>query len=1116
MSSTLLSTNDPYLLSPSTAQSVKAESSPSPDLLPASVRQYQFYPQHRPHQSVFRFNNLPNMPSISHWGQPSSSRSNPGSISLQHAMPFSDEYDDISEVADGLNGLGQSSSASEERPIRRRSSKACDQCRKSKCKCERSSPNEPCRNCVMLATPCTFLGPSRKRGPPKGYIDAIEARLHQAEALLGIMLASGDPRAETLLRDISQDPLAREIINRVDNSPYGVKGRTGDGPGGSKTRYNDPASSDKMDLGSTHPSNEWQDRVAAMLRASTSRGNSSDFHPVSTQHANLASSGRAERSLSPGPRQRRRMNDMTMEGGFSVSAPSTTASTPVTYSFKPTFTSTISSRVLSPNLMRRTPSYFTRPSSRASEPLAEKVEMSNGSISDEYRSESDEDELAVATGQLSLNEDEQVRYHGKASGLHILGAKERVDDRNEGGIWRFPTVSSSRITMREDEEDLTADLPSAEMQEHFLKVYFEHVHSFLPILHKRAFYQAFHAETTTKDSPGSAPDIDLASITSSYKHRTRRVPALLLFAMFAIAARYSDDPSNVPRPSSSNITWTAGDVYLERAQALLERSYSRSRPTTCQALLLMGYREMGVGAMASAWTYIGMAIRMAQDLGMHRSADGWSREGLGGRIFETDELQERKRIWYACVIMDKYISAYIGRPLMIFERDFDTALPDEQDEPDVRVTQIGTLIPGTTISCFNAAAVLSGIFSMIIQAIYAIRPVSSRHGQAVFLEGVLDKWYYRLPEELQHDPQSLKPQKTLPAVLALHMQYWCVVLLLHRPFIRRGLEKTLNTSEDFDTHSVSEKSYELCASAANHITSIAMTYLEKYTLDHCPAFFCYYIFSASIMHITSISFSPNDPQARMGLRKCINVLTAMQVLWPSATRALELLEGSKVDLDGKDASESPSLSGTFTKRKKRSLEPSIPVITRDEYEYEYEYESTSSFSHSHPHTTEPMRIDSNNNYELVDQNTYSSSAPSSYHQPSPPMEVSPVAPYFPPAAFQRWPNNHFDSLPFASAHPQATSGYGTTMLLNDRHAHTHATPMGQGHQHRPSMSHSVSHSSSASASSTSTSNRHPHQYWHEFSAFPSLENYNNPLSDGTTTHAPSMFMSETYNAYHSS
>ena len=53
----------------------------------------------------------------------------------------------------------------------------------------------------------------------------------------------------------------------------------------------------------------------------------------------------------------------------------------------------------------------------------------------EETEESGEDEMAVAVGQLSLNEDEQVRFHGKASGLHLLGASERVDGRSEGGIW---------------------------------------------------------------------------------------------------------------------------------------------------------------------------------------------------------------------------------------------------------------------------------------------------------------------------------------------------------------------------------------------------------------------------------------------------------------------------------------------------------------------------------------------------------------------------------------------------------------------------------------------------------------------------------------------------------
>ena len=43
--------------------------------------------------------------------------------------------------------------------------------------------------------------------------------------------------------------------------------------------------------------------------------------------------------------------------------------------------------------------------------------------------------LVSEVGQLSLNEEREVRFHGQASGLHLLDLKERVDGRNEGGIW---------------------------------------------------------------------------------------------------------------------------------------------------------------------------------------------------------------------------------------------------------------------------------------------------------------------------------------------------------------------------------------------------------------------------------------------------------------------------------------------------------------------------------------------------------------------------------------------------------------------------------------------------------------------------------------------------------
>lgn len=70
---------------------------------------------------------------------------------------------------------------------------------------------------------------------------------------------------------------------------------------------------------------------------------------------------------------------------------------------------------------------------------------------------------------------------------------------------------------------------------------------------------------------------------------------------------------------------------------------------------------------------------------------------------------------------------------------------------------------------------------MIMQAIYAVNPVSSRHFEALQLERTLDRWYMDLPEYLRFDANSRSTSIPPPNVLILHMQYWCVVILLHRP-----------------------------------------------------------------------------------------------------------------------------------------------------------------------------------------------------------------------------------------------------------------------------------------------------------------------------------------------
>ncbi|KDR77152.1 hypothetical protein GALMADRAFT_246384 [Galerina marginata CBS 339.88] len=1002
---------------------VKTEDSSSPDLSPAGPPipphfQFKFHASHGtishsrnssdvtsvPQIPLYRFglssNNLSsNRHHLSPWpatvphlparvNSPSAFLHEKSHFHLGHSldpqtMSYSDDYDDLADLPADQQGPASSNSAANDRTVRRRSSKACDQCRKSKCKCERTTPSEPCKNCVMLGTSCTFLGPSRKRGPPKGYIDAIEARLHQTEALLGIILAASDSRAQSLLRDIGKDPLAKEIIARVDNSPYGVKGRKREDIAlsiGGKIRSGHSSEtslpgqakeSAAIDLTSTHPSNEWQDRVSTMLNSVASQEvpSSSDPHVSNRQVYSPRSQSSDENHSPGGRRQRRRIGDEDYpvhQGGptYSNSAPGSS----VSLHQGPGYTSR---GAFGPSSPVRGRLHHMR--SRASD--LQSGDRRSSSVDDNSITSDSEDGFIGAVGQLSLNEDEQVRYHGKASGLHLLGNKERIDRRNEGGIWRFPKARvwpplPGGSAVSSVEEESASRLPSAQVQEHLLDLYFSYVQPLFPIIHKQTFMESYKA-LTHPESPQS-PDRDAQTgpdNASPFNRARKRVPTILLLAIFALASRYDENSS--PHPSDPAVMWSAGDEYLDQAKVMLDSSYSSSRPSTCQALLLMGYREIGIGAMAQAWTYIGMAIRMAQDLGMHRSADGWERVDLGGRLFNELVLNERKRIWYGCIIMDKYVSTYIGRPLMIFEWDFDTALPNADDPEEFEGWSMeipggkkSPSVPGRDISCFNASATLSGILSVIVQSIYAVRPVSSRHAESTMLEGLLDKWYIDLPEHLRYEPSSSKSSPTpLPNVLTLHMQYWTAVLLLHRPFIRsvvQAKQKQPEVSEDAETRALAAKSYELCNAAANHITSIVSLYQEKYLISRCSAFLIYYVFTASIMHDTALTVHPNDPQARVGLSKCMNALRAMSVVWPSAARALDLFGGAKCDIS--EDSDTISLTHIPTERNKRSAEhtpdhhssinnsaPQPPMNTFDYLRSIRHGHSHSSHRHSYSH-----------------------------------------------------------------------------------------------------------------------------------------------------------------------
>jgi hypothetical protein len=85
---------------------------------------------------------------------------------------------------------------------------------------------------------------------------------------------------------------------------------------------------------------------------------------------------------------------------------------------------------------------------------------------------------------------------------------------------------------------------------------------------------------------------------------------------------------------------------------------------------------------------------------------------------------------------------------------------------------------------------------------------------------------------------------------------------------------------------------------------------------------------ANRYHRFIVSTYPADPQARMGLARCMDALKRMEIVWPSAGRALELLAGSKFNLQ---EAELAKLSN-HPDRRKRSAERDLDTEDIEAYD----------------------------------------------------------------------------------------------------------------------------------------------------------------------------------------
>ncbi|KAL7929726.1 hypothetical protein V8C35DRAFT_314642 [Trichoderma chlorosporum] len=183
-----------------------------------------------------------------------------------------------------------------------------------------------------------------------------------------------------------------------------------------------------------------------------------------------------------------------------------------------------------------------------------------------------------------------------------------------------------------------------------IRCYFQHVHFFLPIIDAPAFLNEYSS------------------------HGSRNISLLLYWSMLLAAANFVD--ADVLQRAGFSSRKAMKTAMYERAKCLYDVDRGTDKLVLIQSVILLGFWYTDRQDHTGSWYWIGIAISLSQNIGLHRSRLS-SRQQQ--QKFSPARESLMRRIWWACVVRDRWVSLARGRPMRIHNEDCDTPLPAVDD-----------------------------------------------------------------------------------------------------------------------------------------------------------------------------------------------------------------------------------------------------------------------------------------------------------------------------------------------------------------------------------------------------------------------------------------------------
>ncbi|KAH8689158.1 putative nitrogen assimilation transcription factor nirA [Talaromyces proteolyticus] len=488
------------------------------------------------------------------------------------------------------------------------------------------------------------------------------------------------------------------------------------------------------------------------------------------------------------------------------------------------------------------------------------------------RSAPDQDQACFSTG------DREVQFHGPSSAMFDESNQQATESLTSGitadPLQRYQLLGACIKQRQMEPIDLAAgkldfDGLDPESGMHLLSVFWSRQHASGSIVYRPAFM---------RDMACNGPYFSKLLLNAIYFVASKNA------TMEEFRCEVTDGPVRI-------------SPFRQRAEKLLYNNESgnplKGDITTIQALLIMSDALFTwCDERSLSWSYSGLAMNMIIGLGIHVD----SRIPSAKNRLSAEDIEVRRRLFWAAFVADKVQSIYQGRPVRIREVDINvpiffmddyeeleqfSALSYDLEESPISITT-------HSVSVFEQLCKLSIIMEKIISSIYTeksrLKDPNHHLGVAKSLHAELNRWRNALPDHLIPKLSNPSRPSLTPHAFSLMSVFHSLVILLHRPFVSDGHIRSTSAS-------VVRDSFATCATAASEIDATLRLYRQHFCIMAVPYFMSYATYVSATIHVRIAAQSGPGSEAYLSLQHCLDILSLHQNVCRAPRRARQILVG---------------------------------------------------------------------------------------------------------------------------------------------------------------------------------------------------------------------------------